>query len=360
MCERGGDTHPSNIMKNLLLTGAASLLAVAPALAQEDQDDPIDKRLPKYEKVEGLELSGDLNAVGSDTMINLMTLMGEKFKTHYPDVRIQVEGKGSGTAPPALIEGTAQFGPMSRPMKKKELDSFVKEFGYEPVAINACLDALAVFVHKDNPLAEKGMSMEQVDGVFSKTRKRGGTDVKRWGDLGLTDAWANAPISVYGRNSASGTYGFFKDVALAKGDYKDTVKEQPGSATVVQSITADKYGIGYSGIGYRTSSVLPVPLSDGDGMFEANLENVISGDYPLGRFLIVYINLAPNAEIDPVRREFFRFMFSRDGQEIILKSGYLPVPAEVAEAELAKIGVKFVPAKPDKVGVVEASSKERQ
>ena len=350
-------------MKNLILTGAALALALPSAFAQEKKADPIDKRLPKYEKVAGLELSGDLNAVGSDTMINLMTLMGEKFKTYYPGVRVQVEGKGSGTAPPALIEGTAQFGPMSRPMKKKELDSFVKEFNYEPVQMRACLDALAVFVHKDNPIAQTGLTLEQVDGIFSKTRKRGGTDITRWGDLGVKGAWANAPISVYGRNSASGTYGYFKSVALAKGDYKDTVKEQPGSASVVQSITADKYGIGYSGIGYRTSGVVPVPLSDGDEMFEASMENVVTGDYPLGRFLLVYINLKPNTEIDALRREFFRFMYSREGQEIIVKSGYLPITAEVAEADLKKIGVKFVPAPVEEdgvVGVVEATAGARQ
>jgi phosphate transport system substrate-binding protein len=332
-----------------ILLSALALAAVATPLAAQEKatkPDNIDKRLPRYEKVD-LVLKGDLNAVGSDTMINLMTLWGEKFKAYYPGVRVQVEGKGSSTAPPALIQSTAQFGPMSRKMKDKEIDAFIEQFDYEPIPIQVCLDALALFVHKDNPVAETGLTMEQIDAIFSKTRKRGGLDIRRWGQLGLDGLWSQSPISLYGRNSASGTYGYFKKIALAKGDYKETVKEQTGSASVVQSITADKAGIGYSGIGYKTSGVVTVPLSeDGDEFFAANLENVVSGDYPLGRFLNIYINLAPNSEMDPVRREFFRFVFSREGQQVVEKAGYLPINADVAQRELAKIGVEFIEADP--------------
>ncbi|MBC8328532.1 MAG: phosphate ABC transporter substrate-binding protein [Planctomycetes bacterium] len=311
----------------------------APLASQQLQ---VDKKLPKYAET-GETLSGSLNAVGSDTMINLMTLWGEKFRTYHPGVKVQVEGKGSSTAPPALIEGTAQLGPMSRDMKDKEVDAFVKKYGYEPSRVRTCLDALAVFVHKDNPI--EGLTIAQVDALFGKSRKQGhDTDLTTWGQLGLTGKWNNAPVSLYGRNSASGTYGFFKEHALAKGDYKDTVKEQPGSASVVQSVTSDPFAIGYSGIGYRTSGVRAVPLSeDGDEFFEAKLENVVSGDYPLGRFLNLYINKAPNAELDPLRREFLRFLFSKEGQEIVIKAGYLPITAEVAAEELARFGVSVKP-----------------
>ena len=296
----------------------------------------VDEAVKPYQKVSGI--SGSAGSIGSDTMNNLMALWLEGFRKHYPNVKIQIEGKGSSTAPPALIEGTAQFGPMSRAMKPTEVDKFEQAFGYKPTALRTSLDALAVFVNKDNPV--KGMSLPQVDAVFSKTR-RGGLEasITRWGELGLTGDWKAAPISLYGRNSASGTYGFFKKNALFKGDYRDEVKEQPGSASVVQGVTEDRFGIGYSGIGYRTSGVRVVPLAkkEGEAYSEATLDNVINGSYPLGRFLYLYINKAPNKPLDPMIAEFCRYVFSREGQQVVIKDGYMPVPASVVEEELAKL-----------------------
>lgn len=303
------------------------------AAAQQPQ---VDSRLSSYQKVSGI--SGNANSIGSDTMNNLMALWLEGFRRYYPAVKIQIEGKGSSTAPPALIEGTAQFGPMSRPMKSTEEDQFEKKFGYKPTPLRTALDALAVFVNKDNPI--QGLTLPQVDAIFSKTRRSGFPhDLVTWGQLGLAGDWATARISLYGRNSASGTYGFFKEHALFKGDYKDEVKEQPGSASVVQGITEDRFGIGYSGIGYRTSGVRAVPLAveEGDPFKEGTLENVLNGSYPLGRFLFLYINKTPGKPLDPLVREFCRFIFSREGQEIVIKDGYMPVPYEVVQAELAKL-----------------------
>ena len=296
----------------------------------------VDPKLPGYKKVSGI--SGNLNSIGSDTMNNLMTLWGEAFARYYPSVRLQVEGKGSSTAPPALIAGTAQFGPMSRKMKDKEIDAFEKAFGYKPTVIRTALDALAVYVNKDNPI--QGLTLQQVDAIFSKTRAGGyPKDIRTWGDLGLTGSWANQPISLYGRNSASGTYGYFKKHALFRGDYKDTVKEQPGSASVVQGVSEDRHGIGYSGIGYITSGVRAVPLARKPGapFAEANMENVIRGKYPLARFLYIYINKEPGKPLTPLVREFLKFVLSKEGQEIVIKDGYLPLPYKVVKEELAKL-----------------------
>jgi phosphate transport system substrate-binding protein len=305
-------------------------LAVAlPALAEEMVKVP--DGTPEYKAVSGV--SGNLNSIGSDTMNNLMTLWGEGFNKFYPSVRMQVEGKGSSTAPPALLAGTAQLGPMSREMKPTEIDEFEKKFGYKPTGIRVALDALAVFVHKDNPIAS--LSLEQIDGIFSATHKSGHADVSRWGELGLTGSW-DQPMSLYGRNSASGTYGFFKDHALMKGDFKPTVKEQPGSSSVVQGVTGDRFGIGYSGIGYRTSGVRAVPLSakDGGEAFDGNLENVIAGKYPLGRFLFIYVNKAPGKPLDPLVGELVKFVLSRQGQEVVIKDGFLPLPKAVLDEQL--------------------------
>jgi phosphate transport system substrate-binding protein len=252
-------------------------------------------------------------------------------------VKIQVEGKGSSTAPPALISGTAQFGPMSRAMKSTEIDQFEAKFGYKPTQVRTSYDALAVYVHKDNPIEK--LTLAQVDAIFSKTRKRGGKAVTTWGQLGLTGDWANRPISLYGRNSASGTYGFFKEHSLKNGDFKDTVKEQPGSASVVQGVTEDRFGIGYSGIGYRTSGVKAVALAEADGGYFSNgsYEDVVSGKYPLNRFLYVYVNKGPGKPLDPIVKEFLKLVLSKEGQEVVLKDGYLPLSAKVASEELAKL-----------------------
>jgi phosphate transport system substrate-binding protein len=296
----------------------------------------VDPTLPGYKPVVGL--SGNLNSVGSDTLNNLMTLWGEKFNAVYPTIKIQVEGKGSSTAPPALISSTAQLGPMSREMKGSEIDAFESEFGYKPMAIRVAVDALAVFVHKDNPI--KGLSLAQVDAIFSKARRRGlEKDISSWEHLGLEGSWASQKLSMYGRNSASGTYGFFKKLVLDNGDFKDTVKEQPGSASVVQGITVDKYGIGYSGIGYQTSGIRAIALSEesGGGFVEATAENSYSGEYPLARFLYIYVNKAPGKPLDSLTSEFIRLVLSKEGQEVVIKDGYYPITGEVVKAELEKL-----------------------
>jgi len=316
---------------------ALSLLATF-AFANRAAAGPaqVDPELTVYAKVSGV--SGNLNSIGSDTLNNLMTLWAEGFQKQYPSVRIQVEGKGSSTAPPALIHGTAQLGPMSRAMKATEIDAFEERFGYKPTQVRVAVDALAVYVNKDNPLEK--LTLPQVDALFSKTRSCGfDRDLRTWGDLGLTGDWANRPLSLYGRNSASGTYGFFKEIALCEGDFKDTVKEQPGSASVVQGITADGNGIGYSGIGYVTSGVKSISLAKGEGQpyGDTSAEAVLGGEYPLARFLYVYVNKPADGELTPLIREFLAYVVSREGQEIVIKDGYLPIPAKVAAAELAKL-----------------------
>ena len=318
-------------MKRLLVALGVTALA-AGASAETVKVDPA---IPAYQKVSGV--SGAISSVGSDTMNNLMTLWGESFQKLYPNVRIQIEGKGSSTAPPALIAGTSQFGPMSRAMKSTEIDQFEHKYGYRPTQMRTSYDALAVYVNKDNPLEK--LTLTQADSVFSKTRKRAGKNVATWGDLGLKGDWANRPISLYGRNSASGTYGFFKEHVMENGDYRDTVKEQPGSASVVQGVTEDRFGMGYSGIGYRTSGVknLALAVKEGGAFSNGSYEDVTSGRYPLARFLYLYVNRAPNKPLDPLVREFVKFILSREGQEIVIKDGYLPLSAAIVKEELAKL-----------------------
>lgn len=322
------------LISTRLLATAVTLLVTVSVNAQLK----VDSRLPGYSKVSGV--SGNIKSVGSDTMNNMMTLWGEGFLKMYPNVQIEIEGKGSSTAPPALITGTSQFGPMSREMKAKEADEFEKKFGYKPTYLRTSIDMLAVFVHRDNPIAKKGLTLQQIDAIFSKTRKGGAAKAAAtWGDVGLTGEWADKPISLYGRNSASGTYGYFKKHALFGGDYSDSVKEQPGSSSVVNGVANDKYGIGYSGIGYKTADVESVAIAlDSDSDFIQTTADQ-AGDYPLARYLYLYINYKPGSTLDPLRGEFVKYIFSKEGQQDVIRDGYLPVSAAIARQDLGRVGI---------------------
>jgi len=295
----------------------------------------VDAGVPEYQKASGI--SGNLSSVGSDTLANLMTLWAEEFNRAYPNVNIQIQAAGSSTAPPALTEGTSNLGPMSREMKDDELEAFEDKYGYKPTAIPVAVDALAVLVNKDNPV--KGLTMEQVDAIFSSTNKCGGEkSIESWGDAGVA-AWGSKSIQLYGRNSVSGTYGYFKEHALCKGDFKNNVNEQPGSASVVQSVTSSVNGIGYSGMGYTTSGVKMVPLAKkGSKTFvEATPENAIAGTYPLTRYLYIYVNKKPNQPMAPLDNEFIKMVLSKTGQQVVIKDGYIPLPAKVVDKVLATL-----------------------
>lgn len=296
----------------------------------------LDPRYQNYKPVSGV--SGTIKSMGSDSLNNLMTLWAEDFKKMYPAVKIEIEGKGSSTAPPALIAGTAQFGPMSRAMRPQEIDAFENKFGYKPSLLRVGVDTLAVYVHKDNPL--KCLAIGQLDGIFSITRNSGSPNITTWNQVGLTGEYNNKNISLFGRNSASGTYGYFKEVAMLNGDFKSTVKEQPGSSTVVQGVAADKFAMGYSGIGYRTADVRPLAISGRDGTcFEPTKENAYKGKYPITRFMYVYTNKNPSTPLDPVRAEFIRFVYSKQGQAATTKDGYYPMPYVFAQEDKNRLGL---------------------
>jgi phosphate transport system substrate-binding protein len=321
------------------VAAAVTLLSTLPLVAGFGPEDKkttvqVDAALKDYTPVQGI--SGTIKSIGSDTLNNLMTHWTELFNKYYPAVRVEVEGKGSSTAPPALTAGQSQFGPMSREMKSAEIDEFEKKWGYKPTALRVAVDSLAIYVHKDCPLDE--ISMENAMKVFSVA----GPEMT-WGDLGLTTAeYKNKPVSLYGRNSASGTYGFFKELVLEKKDFKNAVKEQPGSSAVVQGVANDKFGMGYSGIGYKTADVkaLRVIPKGGKTGVAATADNAYSGEYPIARFLYVYINNDPKKALDPLRAEFVKVIYSKQGQESVIKDGYFPVTAEIAREDLTVLGIK--------------------
>lgn len=319
-------------MSKFALVSLVTVVSVACYAETAEEAD----ELPTYERVSGV--SGNLSSVGSDTLANLMTLWTEKFEELYPNINIQVQAAGSSTAPTALTEGVANFGPMSRKMKDKEIEAFEARFGYKPTPIRVAIDALAVYVHKDNPI--ESLTVGQVDAIFSSTRRCGHPeDIRTWGDLGLEGTWQRRPIQLYGRNSVSGTYGYFKQAGLCSGDFKNTVNEQPGSASVVQAITASLNGIGYSGVGYVTSGVRAVPIAEveGDEPISVEFETASDGSYPFTRYLYVYVNKKPDSPLPPLEREFLKLVLSGSGQEIVEKDGYVPLSLKVLNRELQRL-----------------------
>jgi phosphate transport system substrate-binding protein len=316
----------------LALAVIVSTAGAVPARAE------VDPTLPTYTRASGV--SGSATSIGSDTLNNLMTLWLEEFRKFYPNVNIEIQGAGSSTAPPAITEGTAQFGPMSREMRDSEIAAFEQRHGYPPTAVPVAIDLLAIYVNKDNPI--RGITVPQIDAIFSATRRCGApADVTRWGQLGLTGAWANRDFALYSRNAVSGTYGFFKDNALCGGDFKPSINEQPGSSSVVQGVTASINGIGYSGIGYRTSGVRAVPVGqDDNSFFEPTPANALSGDYPLARYLYVYVNKHPTRGLSPVEREFLKMVLSREGQEVVHRDGFIPLPEAAAARARAEVGLE--------------------
>jgi phosphate transport system substrate-binding protein len=315
-------------MKLKSMIAAAALVVTSASTVALASVDP---KLPGYKAASGV--SGNVTSIGSDTLNNLMTLWSEEFNKFYPNVRIQVQGAGSSTAPPALIEGTSNMGPMSRAMRDSEIQEFEKRHGHKPYAVPVAIDMVAVYVNKDNPV--KGLTLPEVDAIFSATRRCGHpSDITRWGQVGLTGAWANRDFTIYSRNAVSGTYGYFKQNALCDGDFRPTINEQPGSSAVVQGVSESLNGIGYSGIGYMTSGVRAVPLAReaGGAYAPATGEAAADGSYPLARFLYVYVNKAPNRPMDPATAQFIKMVLSKEGQEVVVRDGYVPLP----EAEAAK------------------------
>ncbi len=298
----------------------------------------VDATLPLFERRGGL--AGKLTSAGSDTLGALMAGWSEAFARQYPGVAIQVQAAGSSTAPPALTEGTAELGPMSRRMTATETEAFRRRFGYAPLPLQVALDALAIYVHKDNPLP--ALSLPELDAIYSSTRRCGQAQpIRYWGDLRLPGSWTRRPIQRFGRNSVSGTYGYFKRVALCGGDVLNRVNEQPGSASVVQAVASSLNGIGYSGLGFQTSGVRALPISalPTSAPVGATYDAVARGDYPLARPLYLYVNKAPDAPLPALPRAFLAFVLSREGQALVARSGYVPLLAAQVQRERLRGGL---------------------
>lgn len=285
------------------------------------------QQAPDYAVVPGV--AGRVTSVGSDTMANLMAFWAQGFQYYYPQVKFQIQAAGSSTAPPALIEGTATIGPMSRDLKDSEIDDFIKRHGYPPVVLKVAMDAIAIFVERRNPL--KGLTLAQVDALFSETRFCGAPQsITSWAQLEVFGDAFTTPIRLYGRNSVSGTYGLFKSMALCDGDFRLDINEQPGSSSVILSVASSRGAMGYAGFGYKTAGVRAIPIGQTmEQLVPLTNDTVRNEEYPFARYLYLVVNKAPDKSLPTLEREFLLFVLSAQGQQQVQRDGYFAVRDDV-------------------------------
>ncbi len=296
--------------------------------------------LPSNTTVTAQPLTGTLSSTGSDTLHNMMMLWRREFVARHPQLNLQIQSSGSATAPVALVEGTANLGPMSRPMLMAEQARFRRRFGYEAYAVPVALDMLAIYVHQDNPL--QAISMAELAAVYAQNRRCAGHPaVNHWGDLGLTGVWQTRSIAAYGRNPASGTYAFFRQKALCNDDFRQKVGQLPGAAAVVRAVSLSINGLGYSGVGQQIAGVKMLAVSatpEGPALYPT-AEHALSGAYPLARVLYIYLNKAPQQPLPAAEREFIRFILSPYGQQLLQSDGLIPIPAALNQHVSQELGL---------------------
>jgi phosphate transport system substrate-binding protein len=300
---------------------------------------PVDlASLTKKESLAGVY--GSISSVGSDTLATLISLWSEQFKTVYPHVKFQIQASGSATAPQALTQGTATIGPMSRALTATEISRFTQKYGYPPTTLIVAVDAIAVYVEKNNPL--QSLTLQEVDALFSVTRFCGSSNkIDTWTDIGVTKFGENREVLLYGRNSASGTYDLFKKQVLCEGDFKATVNELPGSSSVVLSIASSVGGLGYAALGQFDENVKALSISteiDGKNDYiEPNTDNITSGRYPFSRYLYIVVNKPPDQQLPVLERAFLTFILSDEGQVMVNKNGYYSISKELRDKQLVSI-----------------------
>jgi phosphate transport system substrate-binding protein len=290
-----------------------------------------DAALPDYRR--GGAVSGKINSVGSSTLTQLINRWADELRRIHPGLEFEVTGGGSGSAPPALLEGRADIAPMSRPMNAAEIATFRGKFGAEPTRITVGLDALAVFVNKNNPL--KQISLQQLDALFSLTRKRGGTEIKTWGQLGLTGQWADQPIRIYGPQSTQGMHSLFRADVLQGGEYRYDMRTEPVASGIAQSVGADDYAIGFASHVFTSARAraLAVSAEPGGTPVQPTQLTAADGSYPLARGLYIYVLRKPGTPLSPALATFIQYVCSRQGQEGAAELGMYPLTVELAQKE---------------------------
>jgi phosphate transport system substrate-binding protein len=349
-----------------VLRNAGGLFAVAVALtlaappayalkyAKPEHHLKVDPAIPAW--VPGpleIQPEEEFNLVGADVMDEITLGWAKLFREAYPRLSVTMEARASGSGAPGLIEGRADAAPVGREMLPAEEKAFVDKFGYKPLAIRVATGSVGslgktaasvILVDKDNPI--KGLTLDQLDAIYSTTRNRGHADISKWGDLGLTGDWASRPIHLYGLKSPNGIEWFFKLNVMEGGDYKDNIEFVKGKGfTHAFTVAAEDMkehpgGLTYAMLANVTPNVKVVPLAEkaGQPFVMPNVQSVYTHQYPLSRYVYIFVNKKPGQPLEPKTKEFLKLVLSRQGQDVVAKEGvYIPLTPEVAREELAKL-----------------------
>jgi phosphate transport system substrate-binding protein len=336
-------------LASLVATPAFALKYAAP-----EHHLSVDPAIPSWKPGEvKSEPEENLNLVGADVMDEITLGWVKLFRKAYPKLSVTMEARASGTGGPALTEGRAHLAPVGRELLPPEEKAFVEKFGYRPLAIRVATGSVGslgktassvVLVDKNNPL--RGLTMAQLDAIYSKTRLRGHSDIKTWGDLGLTGEWAARPIHLYGLKPVNGIEQFVKTVVLKGGEYKDGIQFVKGKGfTHAFTVAAEDMGQHPGGLTYAllanvTPNVKVVPLAEnaGEPFVDPTVENVYTHRYPLSRYVYIFVNRPPGKPLAPKIKEFLKAVLSREGQDIVAKEGvYIPLTPQVVREELTKL-----------------------
>ena len=339
----------------LAITSLVSLIVtVGAAMAEHGPigKPAVDPNVTSYNATR--EVSGALKLAGSDTMQPILSRLVNEFRRYHPNAVLSVEGGGSSAAVKEFLEAAPRSKSVSksksdepillvassRVLSASEVKQFTSKRGYHPTALPVAVDAVGIYVYRDNSLSH--LTLEQVDAMFSTTRHRGYPhELKRWGQLGVNNGWESMSINLYGRDQKSGTRAFIKEHVLEHGEFTPAVHEEPGAASVILALSRDPFGIGYSGIGLQASTVRAVPLAEKEGMpyVLPSADSVMDESYPLRRFLYLYADKSPKAPLPALAEEFLAFVNSREGQQAVIKAGFYPLPAKQVEQSLAALTV---------------------
>jgi phosphate transport system substrate-binding protein len=315
--------------------GATNLPPATTLLLGEKASFELTAGLAQYEHPP--RFSGRFSSAGGGVPEILVNRWATEFIKLYPEVEPEARGGGSVGGLAGLLAGTVDLVPMERPLSAEEVSRFRAKFGYPPAQIVVALDALGIYVNKDNPVA--GLTLAQLDGIYSRDAKRGGGHPEFWSELGVTGGLAGARISRLSLSEAHGSYLFFQEQVMRGAEYRFDVGFERVPGSLVQAVGADDAGIGFASIMFATARTRFVPLQASDGRYlPPSYENTLSGQYPLVRPMRIVFQRRPDGSMNRAAREFLRFAVSRRGQRIIAVAGSYPLTVEQQQEALRTIG----------------------
>ena len=314
---------------------ATNLPAASSLLLDEKTTFELTAGLRQYENVP--QFAGKFTSIGGGSSSILVNRWAAEFATIYPEVEVDCRSGGTVGGISALLENRVDVVPAARPLHNDEVARFKAKFGYEPAQILVAQDAIGIYVNRKNPVT--GLTLAQLDAIYSRDSKRGGGRPEFWRELGVAGPLGEERIRRVSLSSVHGSYVFFRDYIMQGAEYRFDVRFEAVSGSLAQAVGADDNAIGFASVMFATQRTRFVPVQSADGRYLLpSYENVLNGAYPLVRPMRIVFNRKPDGSMNPAAREFLRFAVSRRGQRIIALAGSYPLTVEQQQEALRAIG----------------------